>query len=186
LYGAISSEGIEMAEIHDLAQLRAAKMPKEARQTPNQEILARIQARAQAADTPEARLLTEMRAMEETLFANHRRYVRMWEAADQLGILPPVRTAKQIVADADPMFPVGTPPLPEWCVERAVNTEKDECIDWPVIEARSPESAPEQIQERGLQPQSALELKQFDYQRLLDAAGDRGASQSKGNEGPER
>ena len=48
---------------------------------------------------------------EETLLGNHRRYVRLWEEADRLGITPPVRTASQIVAEADG-FPEGTPPLP--------------------------------------------------------------------------
>jgi hypothetical protein len=77
----------------------------------NQELLAQIQAQAKAADTPENRLLNELRGMEETLLGNHRQYVRLWEAAAQLGITPPVRTASQIVAEADG-FPAGTPPLP--------------------------------------------------------------------------
>ena len=79
--------------------------------TRNQQLLAQIRADAHAADTPEARLLNELRGMEETLLGNHRRYARLREEADQLGISPPIRTASQIVAEADG-FPQGTPPLP--------------------------------------------------------------------------
>jgi hypothetical protein len=41
--------------------------------TSNREILDRIEAMAAAADTPEARLLSELRGMEETLLGNHRK-----------------------------------------------------------------------------------------------------------------
>lgn len=101
-----------MAEIYDLASYRAAKSPHEVPPTRNQEILAQIQAQAKVADTPEARLLNELRGMEETLLGKHRQYARLWEAADRLGINPPVRTGWQILADAEGMFPQGTPPLP--------------------------------------------------------------------------
>jgi hypothetical protein len=98
-----------MAKIIDFDPHRSSR--KASQPTRNQEILAQILAEAKAADTPEARLLNKLRAMEETLLANHRQYVRLWEAADQLGITPPVRTAEQIVAEANG-FPPGTPPLP--------------------------------------------------------------------------
>jgi hypothetical protein len=98
-----------MAHILDFGSNRSPE--NDPPRTRNQELLAQIQAAAEAADTPEARLLSELRGMEETLLAKHREYVRLWEAADQLGIRPPVRTASQIVAEADG-FPPGTPPLP--------------------------------------------------------------------------
>jgi hypothetical protein len=101
-----------MAEIHNFPSRQAHPSPQDAPlPSRNQEILARIQTDAKAQDTPEAKLLSELRGMEETLLANHRQYVRLWEAADQLGITPPVRTASQIVAEADGL-PEGTPPLP--------------------------------------------------------------------------
>jgi hypothetical protein len=109
--------------------------------TPNQEILDRIKAMAEAADTREARLLSELRGMEETLLANHRKYARLWEAAEQLGIVPPVRTAERIVADADPMFPEGTPPLPT-CLSVMTGSPEERTPADLVERARTPSPHP--------------------------------------------
>jgi hypothetical protein len=68
--------------------------------TRNQELLAQLQAQAKAADTSQARLLNELRGMEATLLANHRQYVRLWDAARQHGIDPPVATAAEIIVKA--------------------------------------------------------------------------------------
>jgi hypothetical protein len=102
-----------MAKVYDLDAYRNAERPQdEPPRSRNQEILAELQAKQQALDTPKARLLNELRGMEETLLAGHRRYARLWEAADQLGINPPVRTPSQILAEAEGMFPEHTPSLP--------------------------------------------------------------------------
>jgi len=66
----------------------------------NQQLLAQIQADAKVADTPEARLLSEIRGMEETLLGNHRQYARLWNAAEQLGIKPSVAMPGEILAKA--------------------------------------------------------------------------------------
>jgi hypothetical protein len=101
-----------MAEFYDLDDFRVARSSQEEPATRNQKLLAEIRAKAELANTPEARLLNELRSMEETLLANHRQYGRLWEAADQLGIDPAVRTSSQLAAAADGMFPEGVPPLP--------------------------------------------------------------------------
>jgi hypothetical protein len=99
-----------MADIYDFGSHRAGEPPQDGPpRTRNQEILDRFLAEQKAA-TPQARLLNELRAMEETLMGNHRQYERLWEAAEQLGIRPPVRTAGQIVKEIASSWPTPLPP----------------------------------------------------------------------------
>jgi hypothetical protein len=79
-------------------------MPQEQPRTHNQKILANIEATAKAADTPQNRLLSELRGTEETLLYNHVRFARLRETAEQLGIKPPVMTPAEIIAKADSML----------------------------------------------------------------------------------
>ena len=100
-----------MAEIYHFGSHRADEPPQDgSHRTRNQEILDRLRAEQEAADTPQARLLSELRGMEETLLGNHRQYERLWEAAEQLGIRPPVRTAEQIVKEITSSWPTPLPP----------------------------------------------------------------------------
>jgi hypothetical protein len=123
-----------MAKIYELGAYQPnTQAPVDSPVSHNQEILARLQAMQEAYETPEARLVSELRGMEETLLANHRQYVRLWEAADRLGITPPVRTAEQIVREAD--VPQGLSPLPP---------SLSSYTDAPVAESQSPAPAPPQ------------------------------------------
>src|SRR5687768_12397219 len=89
-----------MAEIYDFGSSRAGRPPREGPpRSRDQEILARLHAQLKAADTPEARLLSELRGLEETLLGNQWRYARLWEAAEQLGIEPRLPTPAEIIAD---------------------------------------------------------------------------------------
>jgi hypothetical protein len=95
-----------MAKIYDFGAYRAGPPPRD--QPPlsrNREILARLQARLKAADTPETRLVNELRGLEETLLGNHRRYARLWEDAERLGLKPPLPTPSEIGRDPRPYLP---------------------------------------------------------------------------------
>jgi hypothetical protein len=66
-----------MAEIHRLDDLRPALSPQgDQPRTPNQELLARIDAMLDTV-TPEERLMSEIRGTEEALQALHRKYDRL-------------------------------------------------------------------------------------------------------------
>jgi hypothetical protein len=138
--------------------------------TRNQELLAQIQAEAKAADTPEARLLNELRATEEILLANHRQYVRLWEAADQLGITPPVRTAEQIVRDAD--IPPGMLPVTP-CLTPYTDAPAEAGTPANVHDAKATDKAGETPTVRAETSPPRTPEPASDYARTLDATARR-------------
>ena len=102
-----------MADVYDFQSRRAeGSTPNEPPRTRNQEILAQHQADAEAADTPEARLLSATAAWRKHCWGITGSMSACGKRRISSCIKPPVRTAQQIVADADSMFPDGTRPLP--------------------------------------------------------------------------
>jgi hypothetical protein len=70
----------------------------------NRTSLAQLRIAHHASDTPTARLIAEIRGLEETLLGNHRQYARLLRCAAVLGIEPPVATPAEIVAGAEAAF----------------------------------------------------------------------------------
>jgi hypothetical protein len=67
----------------------------------NQALLAQLRMTKHASDTPAERLISQLRGLEETLLANHRRYARLLRSAAELSLEPPVAKPAEIVARAE-------------------------------------------------------------------------------------